>query len=202
MFDVDWSDPHRESVGDRRARKVKEKDKTADADDHYQKADDQDTDRNSGSITFSESSSERQFRFFGSKHRKKSSSASRKSKAKSLTGSSLRSPTIDEQPQAESRSLESTINLQTDGTSGNEPSYLASRRFSGKPAKEVDLSNPDSNGRRLHRRRPRALNPTSQSQHITHDELGLTCSQDLRIQFLRKPTITTMLPVALCLAVI
>lgn len=99
MFDVDWSDPNRESVGDRRARKKKER---QDDDNNNGQGDDQEggSSRTSGSIRSSMSSVEKQFGFFGAKNRKTVSS-SRKGKAKSTASSSLRSPTIEEQPQDE-----------------------------------------------------------------------------------------------------
>lgn len=114
MFDVDWSDPNRESVGARRARKQKEKGKDKESDngesvrrhnsndndkDSDLKRDDQgqDSNRTSGSVRSSVSSTDKQFGFFGGKHRKKGSS-SRKASAKSGPSSSLRSPTIEEGP--------------------------------------------------------------------------------------------------------
>lgn len=99
MFDVDWSDPNREFVGDRRARKKKEKEKERDADDEGEGG----SSRASESLRSSVSSVEKQFGFFGAKQRKKGSS-SRKAKSKSLASSSLRAPTIDEQPQNEQAS--------------------------------------------------------------------------------------------------
>lgn len=114
MFDVDWSDPNRESVGDRRARKKREKGKGRDDEDglsedglseeHEQG---QKTDENEGgssraseSLRSSVSSVEKQFGFFGAKQRKKTNST-RKGKSRSVASSSLRAPTIDEQPQNE-----------------------------------------------------------------------------------------------------
>lgn len=124
MFDVDWSDPNRESVGDRRARKGKDVGKhhhsrngsqdnndgghdDADLDDGEQMTDEQSAgNRTSGSVRSSVSSAEKQFGFFGGKHhhhRKKgaggagASASSRKGKTQSVASSSLRSPTIEEQ---------------------------------------------------------------------------------------------------------
>lgn len=146
MFDVDWSDPNRESVGDRRARKEKDKekgkgnasrnDRDDPDDDRSQKADDHDrqSSRNSGSVRSSVSSIEKQFNFFGGKHRKKGSSISRKNRAKSLAGSSLPSPTIEEQPRGELASVASTNDRRTGSTDAEDSPALPPRRFSSKTA--------------------------------------------------------------------
>lgn len=146
MFDVDWSDPTRESVGDRRARKDKDKqgkDKKKgastqgdghdddDDDDQEDRTDLQSGNRTSGSFRSSVSSAEKQFGFFGGKHRKKGvSSSSRKGKTQSVTSSSVRSPTIEEQPSSEVAST-SSPNRQRPSTSGAEKSPgLPPKRFS------------------------------------------------------------------------
>lgn len=117
MFDVDWSDPNRESVGDRRTRKQKEREKGRDADDDRNSEDQaQKTDGHEGgssraseSLRSSVSSIEKQFGFFGAKNRKKGSS--RKGKSKSVASSSLRAPTIDEQLQNEQGLLDLPSNF-------------------------------------------------------------------------------------------
>ncbi|KAF3770658.1 hypothetical protein M406DRAFT_326083 [Cryphonectria parasitica EP155] len=155
MFDVDWSDPNRESVGDRRARKQKEKGKgkgkekdghkdaaTAsslnedDDSEQYQKLDDHLSQgggtRTSGSVRTSVSSVDKQFGFFGGKHRHKGgSSSSRKGNAKSVASSSLRSPTIDEKLGDERVSVSSSSRRPDTGGGGVEDSPgLPSKRFS------------------------------------------------------------------------
>lgn len=103
MFEVDWSDPNRELVGDRRARKKKERVKERDGDELEGEGGGGGSSRASESLRSSMSSVEKQFGFFGAKQRnnKKGSSGSSRNKptSKSLAGSSLRAPTIDEQPQ-------------------------------------------------------------------------------------------------------
>lgn len=110
MFDVDWSDPNRESVGDRQARKRKEResnrgkgrseDEEQDQDKRY------DHQRSSqasacGSVRSSVSSLDKQFGLFGGKHRKRGresirtrSTKAKSTKTQSSTSSALRSPTI------------------------------------------------------------------------------------------------------------
>lgn len=149
MFDVDWSDPNRESVGDRRVRKQKQHtkgngkkdgsdpnnschDNAGNEDEGLDdKTDDQSGNRTSGSIRSSVSSAEKQFGFFGGKHRKKGTSSSRKGKTKSVASSSLRAPTIEEQPYNETTST-SSQGLQPPSTSGPpDPSHgLPPKRFS------------------------------------------------------------------------
>lgn len=104
MFDVDWSDPNRESVGDRRARKQKEKetsDKASNKDnvDKDSKRDGQSSQASgSGSVRSSMSSVDKQFGFFGGKNRKKGRAlGNSKSAASSTTGA----PTIHEQEPTE-----------------------------------------------------------------------------------------------------
>lgn len=104
MFDVDWSDPNRESVGDRRARKQKEKevsDKTSNKDnaDKDSRRDEQSSQASgSGSVRSSMSSVDKQFGFFGSKTRKKGRAlGNSRSAASSTTGA----PTIHEQEPTE-----------------------------------------------------------------------------------------------------
>lgn len=134
---MDWSDPNRESVGDRRARKQKHQDSTGGAssqnDDHEHDHDqDQDGERTSGSVRSSVSSVEKQFGLFGGKYRKKGVSSSRKGKGKSVAGSSLRSRTIEEQPQDEATAVPSS-DIQRIGQAGvEEPSGLPTNRFSSK----------------------------------------------------------------------
>lgn len=144
MFDVDWSDPNRESVGDRRARKQKqhENDDTASSqnDDQDQDQDqDQEGERTSGSVRSSVSSVEKQFGFFGGKYRKKGGSSSRKGKGKSVAGSSLRSRTIEEQPKDEATPVPSSDNRQVGQFRVEEPSGLPTNRFSSKPISMVHL---------------------------------------------------------------
>jgi hypothetical protein len=100
MFDVDWSDPNRESVGDRRARKEKEKghsdrapnkdnaDKDSKKDEQYSQA------SGPGSVRSSMSSVDKQFGFFGGKNRKKGRVLGNN---KSIASSSTGAPTIHEQ---------------------------------------------------------------------------------------------------------
>lgn len=100
MFDVDWSDPNRESVGDRRARKQKEKevsDKTSNKDnaDKDSRRDEQSSQASgSGSVRSSMSSVDKQFGFFGSKNRKKGRTLGN---SRSAAGSTTGAPTIHEQ---------------------------------------------------------------------------------------------------------
>ncbi|KAJ4389475.1 hypothetical protein N0V93_006944 [Gnomoniopsis smithogilvyi] len=147
MFDVDWSDPNRESVGDRRVRKHKQhiKGKGKDVNDpnngHYgqdenddedldDKTDDQSGNRTSGSVRSSVSSSEKQFGFFGGKHRKKAGSSSRKAKTNSFASSSLHAPTIEEQTYNETTSASSQGRQQPSTSGPDQPSGLPPKRFS------------------------------------------------------------------------
>lgn len=156
MFDVDWSDPARESVGDRRTRKDKafkgkgkdEKgdDDTSLDDDQDYKTDNQDRDqdskRYSDSVRSSVSSIEKQFGFFGGKQRKKGGPSSRLAKSKSVAGSPLRTSTIEEQPQGNSASAAS-LNSRRTGTAGadGDPG-LPSRRLSSKSSWSILSSSP------------------------------------------------------------
>lgn len=108
MFDVDWSDPNRESVGDRRARKQKEKEISDKASSKVSNKDNADKDSKrdeqssqasgSGSVRSSMSSVDKQFGFFGGKNRKKGRAlGNSKSAASSTTGA----PTIHEQEPTE-----------------------------------------------------------------------------------------------------
>lgn len=158
MFDVDWSDPNRESIGDRRARKhnaaAKDKDKQGGKTTASLKDDNGDGGQESsgnkfsidlsrhwtsGSIRSSESSGDRQFSFFGGKKRSKSGS-SRKGKPKSLEVSSTYSPVVEEEASSKTPST-SSINQprQTDGV-GESP-ILASKRHSGKDSRTDKTSN-------------------------------------------------------------
>lgn len=108
MFDVDWSDPNRESVGDRRARKQKEKDlgenaTNKDNGDKDSKKDEQSSQASgSGSVRSSMSSVDKQFGFFGGKNRKKGRVlGANKSTASSMTGA----PTIPEQEPTEDNNI-------------------------------------------------------------------------------------------------
>lgn len=142
MFDVDWSDPNRESVGDRRARKdKKDKDKSKARDsqdggheedeDQDDGADDQSGNRTSGSVRSSVSSAEKQFGFFGGKHRKKgTTSSSRKAKTQSVASSSLRSPTIEEQPHSEVASTSSPTHQRPSTSGADKSPSLPPKRFS------------------------------------------------------------------------
>lgn len=104
MFDVDWSDPNRESVGDRRARKQKEKevgDKASNKDnaDKDSKRDGQSSQASgSGSVRSSMSSVDKQFGFFGGKNRKKGRALGN---SKSVASSTTGAPTIHEQEPTE-----------------------------------------------------------------------------------------------------
>lgn len=136
MFDVDWSDPNRESVGDRRARKQKKdgkgKESSTDGD-----SGDQDGNRTSGSVRSSVSSADKQFGFFGGgKHSstpKKGTASSFIGKPKSAASSSQRAPTIDEQD--EGFGAASTIRRVDDEQHQQQQRPLGiphSRRFSSK----------------------------------------------------------------------
>ena len=113
MFDVDWSDPNRESVGDRRARKKKEREERirSRGQGHGEDEDNEDQDKKDGqqssqasgygSVRSSLSSVEKQFGFFGGKNRRKGhdsvktkSTQAKSTKTQSTASSSLRSPTI------------------------------------------------------------------------------------------------------------
>ncbi|KAG8159544.1 hypothetical protein KVR01_010181 [Diaporthe batatas] len=102
MFDVDWSDPNRESVGDRRARKQREKvpsDRASNKDnaDKESRKDEQSSQASgSGSVRSSMSSVDKQFGFFGGKNRKKGRVLGNN---KSIASSSAGAPTIHEQEQ-------------------------------------------------------------------------------------------------------
>lgn len=147
MFDVDWSDPNRESVGDRRVRKQKQHTKGKGKDlgdqnrgyDDHDEDDDEDPDdrtdgqsgnRTSGSVHSSVSSAEKQFGFFGGKHRKKGSSSSRKGKTKSVASSSLHAPTIEEQSNNETTSASSQGRQQQTISGPDHSPGLPSKRFS------------------------------------------------------------------------
>lgn len=145
MFDVDWSDPTRESVGDRRARKQKQHPKGKDkdgngligrSDDHDEdedpdgRADEHSGNRTSGSVRSSISSTEKQFGFFGGKHRKKGGSASRKDKTKSVASSSLRAPTIEEQPHNDTTSMSSPTPQRPSTSGADQSTGLPPKRFS------------------------------------------------------------------------
>lgn len=143
MFDVDWSDPNRESVGDRRVRKQKQhsrgkgRDQTEggnyhDEDDNEEDLgpDDQSENRTSGSVRSSVSSNERQFGFFGGKHRKKGGASYQKGKAKSLASSSLHASTIEEQPHNESPLSSSQGRQQPKIPGADQSPGLAPKRFS------------------------------------------------------------------------
>lgn len=123
MFDVDWSDPHRESVGDRRARKQKQKeisDRASNKDnaDKDSKRDEQSSQASgSGSVRSSMSSVDKQFGFFGGKSRKKGRSlGNSKSAASSTTGA----PTIHELEPTEENDNDNNIVVKspTEASSG------------------------------------------------------------------------------------
>lgn len=148
MFDVDWSDPNRESVGDRRVRKQKQhtrgkgkdvNDQNAQAvhdheedkdDDVDERTDSQSGNRTSGSVRSSVSSAERQFGFFGGKHRKKGGTASQKAKTKSLASSSLHPTTIEEQPYKETKSSSSQEYQRPSAPGPDHSPSLPPKRFS------------------------------------------------------------------------
>ncbi|ROW06090.1 hypothetical protein VMCG_04546 [Cytospora schulzeri] len=138
MFDVDWSDPHRESVGDRRARKRKEKEgnakrkgkglgKDEEKLELYKKEDQQSSQKSGyGSVRSSMSSVDKQFGFFGGKNKRKGlvsaetrSTKTKSTKTQSTASSSLRSPTVTIQEQElspnETTSVPSTASPQFSG---------------------------------------------------------------------------------------
>lgn len=104
MFDVDWSDPNRESVGDRRARKQKEKEVSDEASnkdnaDKDSRRDEQSSQASgSGSVRSSMSSVDKQFGFFGGKNRKKGRVLGN---SRSVASSTTGAPTIHEQEPTE-----------------------------------------------------------------------------------------------------
>lgn len=118
MFDVDWSDPNRESVGDRRARKQKEKgpdDKAPSKDnvDKDSKKDEQNSQASgSGSVRSSMSSVDKQFGFFGGKNRKKGRVLGNN---KSMASSSAGAPTIHEQEPPDDHNISDPL---AEGSSG------------------------------------------------------------------------------------
>jgi hypothetical protein len=123
MFDVDWSDPHRESVGDRRARKRKEKEGNGNGNgngngkgkgqgegegvmEQYTKDGQQNSQKSGyGSVRSSMSSVDKQFGFFGGKNKRKGfesvktrSTRAKSTKTQSTASSSLRrSPAVTTQ---------------------------------------------------------------------------------------------------------
>ncbi|ROW15380.1 hypothetical protein VPNG_02241 [Cytospora leucostoma] len=149
MFDVDWSDPNRESVGDRRARKTKEKIKEKEKEgncendtEHDRKSNDQRSSQTSGSygsVRSSMSSIEKQFGLFGGKHKRKehnSVNTTRSTKAKSTktpstktpssktqstASSSLRSPTVTVQKQEQEQEQEQEQDQRADETTASVP---------------------------------------------------------------------------------
>lgn len=152
MFDVDWSDPNRESVGDRRVRKQKqhtkgkgkdvndqiargafdheEEEGDDDLDDRTDRTDSQSGNRTSESVRSSVSSAERQFGFFGGKHRKKGGASSQKAKTKSLASSSLCTTTIEEQPYKETISSASQEHQRPSASGPDHSPSLPPKRFS------------------------------------------------------------------------
>ncbi|POS72784.1 hypothetical protein DHEL01_v208822 [Diaporthe helianthi] len=123
MFDVDWSDPHRESVGDRRARKQRQKgpsDRAPDKDnvDKESKKDEQSSQASgSGSVRSSMSSVDKQFGFFGGKNRKKGRVLGNN---KSIASSSAGAPTIQEQEPPEDSNTSDAL-AETSETSNGMP---------------------------------------------------------------------------------
>lgn len=113
MFDVDWSDPNRESVGDRRARKQREKGASAkagdkDNGDRGSKKDEQSSQASgSGSVRSSMSSVDKQFGFFGGKNRKKARVMGNNNK--SAASSSMGAPTIHEQGPADDTNIDDIL---------------------------------------------------------------------------------------------
>ena len=87
MFDVHWTDPNVESVGQRRARKKAEK-----AEKEEKSKEDEKTGRTSVSTRSSSSSADKAFGFFGGKGSKKSSTTS------TTKLSQLRTPSIETKP--------------------------------------------------------------------------------------------------------
>ncbi|KAK7749815.1 hypothetical protein SLS53_000395 [Cytospora paraplurivora] len=148
MFDVDWSDPNRESVGDRRARKTKEKVKEKEREgscedniEHDRKSNDQRSSQTSGSygsVRSSMSSIEKQFGLFGGKHKRKehkSVNTSRLTKAKSTKTTSTKTLSSKTQSTASSSLRSPTVAVQKEGQEqGNgQPSHetTASETYSG-----------------------------------------------------------------------
>ncbi|KAK2602700.1 hypothetical protein N8I77_009209 [Diaporthe amygdali] len=113
MFDVDWSDPNRESVGDRRARKQREKDFSdkASGRDNGEKASKRDEQNSqtsgSGSVRSSMSSVDKQFGFFGGKNRKKGRVLGNN---RSTASSSNGAPTIHELGPTDDNTIDDTLN--------------------------------------------------------------------------------------------
>lgn len=113
MFDVDWSDPNRESVGDRRARKQREKDLSdkASGRDNGEKASKKDEQNSqtsgSGSVRSSMSSVDKQFGFFGGKNRKKGRVLGNN---RSTASSSNGAPTIHELGPTDDNTIDDTSN--------------------------------------------------------------------------------------------
>lgn len=154
MFDVDWSDPNRESIGDRRARKHnatrkgKEKQggkttagpKDDDGDEGQVSSNDRysvdlSINRTSGSVRSSDSAGDRQFSFFGGRKRNKSGS-SRKGTLKSLVVSSSHSAAVEEEASSKTPSTSSN-NQQRQTDAIVESPILASKRHSGKDSYNV-----------------------------------------------------------------
>ncbi|KAI3398660.1 hypothetical protein diail_8847 [Diaporthe ilicicola] len=113
MWEVDWSDPNRESVGDRRARKQREKDVSDKASNKENgeragKKDEQSSQASgSGSVRSSMSSVDKQFGFFGGKNRKKGRVLGNN---KSAASSSIGAPTIHEQgPTDDHNNIDDTL---------------------------------------------------------------------------------------------
>lgn len=128
MFDVDWSDPNRESVGDRRARKRKEKEKEGNNGEQYKKEEQRSGQVSGhGSVRSSISSVDKQFGFFGGRNKRKvlDSAKTRPTKAKSTktqstASSSLQSPTVTIQEQ-ELSSLDENASLLSSPASLRDP---------------------------------------------------------------------------------
>lgn len=125
MFDVDWSDPNRESVGDRRARKQREKgpsDRASNKDnaDKESRKDEQSSQASgSGSVRSSMSSVDKQFGFFGGKNRKKGRALGNN---KSIASSSAGAPTIHEQePLEDSHTSNLLVEVSSGILEGSEP---------------------------------------------------------------------------------
>lgn len=167
MFDVDWSDPHRESVGDRRARKKKEKEKEGNGKGKGQgqgkdegileqcQKDGQQSSQKSGygSVRSSMSSVDKQFGFFGGKNKRKGldsaktrSTRAKSTKTQSTASSSLRrSPAVTVQEQEKEKEQEQSPDETTSAPSTaipQVPAILNPPGSQGLPQKRFSSESP------------------------------------------------------------
>lgn len=185
MFDVDWSDPHRESVGDRRARKRKEKEGNGNGKGKGQGKDDggmeqytKDGQQNSqksgyGSVRSSMSSVDKQFGFFGGKNKRKGlesvktrSTRAKSTKTQSTASSSLRrSPAVttqEQEPEPDPK-IPPDENTPVPSTAIHQvPTIISPPGSPGLPRKRVSSESPQ----------PKFSLPTTH-QHISNSHLAL-----------------------------